>query len=552
VWRLCVLPPAAPIGASILAAVLLSTPAFGQAPAANTGLRLTLDDAANDVARSGQKKAPPRRARDRAGQVPTFGTPPAAGAGATGFVSTNTSRRKARTRGKTPGAIPRAGTSLAPPLLLSQPDAAEPRAKPSTDPSSASAGAGKNAAPVPAPGGALVAGPTGTLAPPRRRRVPLEDDPFDAVGIRAGGFVLRPAIELTAGYDSNPARLNVPRGSSQFGVAPELLMRSDWSSHSLEANLRGSYNTYPSVPLADRPNLDARVIGRVDVTRDTRVNLETRYLLSTDYPGSPNLPADIAKLPIFTTVGATAGIAQRFNRLDVSLKGSVDRTEFQDSRLTDGTRSNNLDRNYDQYGVALRGSYELTPGVKPFVELAADSRVHDLAFDRNGEQRDSNGLTPRIGTTFEITRKLTGEISAGYLTRVYKDPLLPDLRGLVADAALVWSASALTNVKLIARSTAEESVVPGVSGAFRRDTGLELNHAFRRWLIATAKVDFGSDEYVGSTRLDHRYLGSVGLVYKLDRTMQIKGELRQERLRSNLPGSDYTANIVLVGLRLQR
>ena len=34
--------------------------------------------------------------------------------------------------------------------------------------------------------------------------------------------------------------------------------------------------------------------------------------------------------------------------------------------------------------------------------------------------------------------------------------------------------------------------------------------------------------------------------------MQIKGELRQERLRSNLPGSDYTANIVLVGLRLQR
>ena len=95
-------------------------------------------------------------------------------------------------------------------------------------------------------------------------------------------------------------------------------------------------------------------------------------------------------------------------------------------------------------------------------------------------------------------------------------------------------------------------MVPGVSGAFRRDTGLELNHAFRRWLIATAKVDFGSDEYVGSTRLDHRYLGSVGLVYKLDRTMQIKGELRQERLRSNLPGSDYTANIVLVGLRLQR
>jgi hypothetical protein len=68
------------------------------------------------------------------------------------------------------------------------------------------------------------------------------------------------------------------------------------------------------------------VFGRYDFSRDTRFEGEGRFLLGTDNPGSPNLQAGLAKLPIFTTLGATAGMAQRFNRLDVAVKGSMDRT----------------------------------------------------------------------------------------------------------------------------------------------------------------------------------------------------------------------------------
>ncbi len=42
----------------------------------------------------------------------------------------------------------------------------------------------------------------------------------------------------------------------------------------------------------------------------TQINLEGRFIVSTDNPGSPNLQAGLAKLPIDTTVGATLGIAQ--------------------------------------------------------------------------------------------------------------------------------------------------------------------------------------------------------------------------------------------------
>ena len=98
------------------------------------------------------------------------------------------------------------------------------------------------------------------------------------------------------------------------------------------------------------------------------------------------------------------------------------------------------DRNYDQYGGTLRGSYELSPGVKPFVEFGANTRVHDLETDFSGYQRNSNGVTGKAGSTFELTRLLTGEIAVGYTRRVYEDPRLQNVEGLIGDAALIWTA----------------------------------------------------------------------------------------------------------------
>ena len=382
--------------------------------------------------------------------------------------------------------------------------------------------------------------------------MPVEADPFAPVGIRTGALIWRPAVELTGGYDTNPARVTNGNGSPLFTVAPELLLRSDWTRHELRADLRGSYTSYTSKSSLDRPFVDAKVAGRIDVSRQSRIDLESRFLLSTDNPGSPDLQADLAKLPIFTTLGASAGGAHRFNRLEIAAKGNVDRTSYRESTLTDGSTVSNDDRNYGQYGGLLRGSYEITPGIKPFAEIGADARVHDLAVDSSGFRRDSRGVTAKGGSTFELTPLLTGEAALGYLTRSYDDPRLPELGGLLVDASLVWSASALTDVKFTARTSIDETRLPGVSGTFRRDVGLQVNHAFRHWLIGTVKLGYGLDNYRGSERTDERYLASAALIYKFTRTAQIKGEVRQEWLRSTESGNDYSASIFLLGLRLQR
>ena len=116
----------------------------------------------------------------------------------------------------------------------------------------------------------------------------------------------------------------------------------------------------------------------------------------------------------------------------------------------------------------------------------------------------------------------------------------------------MWTASALTTVKLTGASTVGELTEPGVSGVLYRDVGLQVDHAFRRWLIGSVKIGFGFDDYVGLSREDNRYSAGVGLTYKFDRSWQVKGEVRQDWLRSNISGNDYNATTFLLGLRWQR
>lgn len=469
--------------------------------------------------------------------APAMFTPPASGAGVTGFDSTN--NRKGSTKAKV-----KAGAQAIAPGVAAQ-ASVSPYDKSAEVTGSVAAGA---------PGAPPVQlGPIRTF--PKKRTAHTEpDDPYMPLGVPAGAFDLYPAIELIGGYDTNPGHEPGGSGARFYTVAPELRAQSNWSRHEFKADLRGSYTGYSpdETPTLSRPYFNGKADGRVDVTHDTRIDLSGRLLLSTDNPGSPNLQAGLAKLPIYVTGGGSVGLGQRFNRFDISIKGDVARTVYQNSTLTDGSTASNDDRNFDQYAGTLRGGYDLSPGLTPFIEIGADTRLHDLNADFSGFQRNSNGLIAQAGAKFELSRLFTGEAALGYTQRVYEDSRLANISGLIGNASLLWTASALTNVKLTAASSIGESTIPDVSGVLYRDIGLQVDHSFRRWLIGSLKFGFGIDDYVGLDRIDKRYSAGLGMTYKLNRSVQVKGEFRQNWLRSNVVGVDYTESVFMVGLRLQR
>lgn len=539
-------------------------------------------------------------APSRIGATPVYGSPPGSGAGDTGYDSTNTARRSrlAQTPASAapaqaqpeatfeplPTPTQPAPRNLPPPptppeiqprKAASRPGAALP---PPPDPLPVSnppaqvyplAAASRPGATVPIPPAADFAAflPSAETPPPGapplntlplgtpQRPLPIaEGDPYAPLGMRAGSFLLYPAVELSAGYNSNPESVPGGPSSSLFVVAPELQVQSDWSRHSLTADIKGTYDWYGAdlTPSLNRPYLNSVIDGRIDVLRDTQILLENRFLLTTNNPGSPNNQAGLARLPIYTDLGATLGLAQTFNRLQVTVKSTFDRTTYDNSVLTNGEIVSNADQNYNQYGGTLRVGYELNPGLKPFVEGGGDERVYDEEFDSSGLTRDSTGSSVKIGSDINLFGSLTGELAVGYLERVYKDPTLPNISGPTLDGSLLWQATALTTAKFTAASTVTESFVPGTSGEFSRDVNIQVDHAFLLQLIGMGQIGYGHDDYVGLGRHDNRYFVAAGLTYKLSRELWLKGTVREDWLMSNVSGVSYDATSFLVGVRLQR
>jgi hypothetical protein len=328
-------------------------------------------------------------------------------------------------------------------------------------------------------------------------------------------------------------------------------LRSDWPVHELTGALRGAYSAYTDVPGADRPEVDGKLNLRLDATRDTAFDFETRVKVDTQRPGSPDLSADVRDRPLVTTTGGTAGVTQRFNRFALTLSGLVDRMVYEDARLTNGLKIDQSDRDQTQYAVRLRGAYEFTPGLIPFIEVQADTREYDRTVDLAGFRRSSDGASVKAGTTFEVTRTLTGEVSAGVINRRYEDRRLRDLRGPLVDAAVIWSATPLTTVRLRATTSADETSVPGSSGILVQRGTAEIEHALRRNLIVTGTLSVAEADYRGVRLIEDTVTVGAALEYRLTRSVALKASYTHERLKSTSPGDDYTANVVLFGLKFQ-
>jgi hypothetical protein len=390
-------------------------------------------------------------------------------------------------------------------------------------------------------------------------RPKVELNPYDPVGIGIGSLRLTPFIETSTGYDSNPDRLSStsnPTGSKLFRADGGFKLRSDWARDDFQADMRLGYVDYVDYQQANRPDGAGSFVGRYDVTRDTAIDVAGHFNLDTQRPGAPAISSGLPNVtvtnrPIIFSAGVSAGATEKFDRLEVSLRGSFDRTIYQNAYYSDGSTLNLAGTDYNDYGVTGRVAYEVSPNLKPFVEATADTRVHDDWVDPYGYERDSNGLAARGGASIRISDLLRGEASGGYAERDYKDPRLPQLHGPTIDASLIYTPTPLTTVTLRGSTTLNETTVANASGSLTHTITGQISHDLLRNLTISAVGSYFTNDYQGASLNEKGYSAGVKLEYKITRSIAVRASYSHERLSSNSVGDDYTANVFLVGLRIQ-
>jgi hypothetical protein len=420
--------------------------------------------------------------------------------------------------------------------------------------------------PLTAPVGPPLAGPSDDnpigppLAGPPPRDLPAlvararrraEEDPFAAVGMRLGSFVIRPAIEIGVVATDNAGGTEDEKAAFGVVVAPDISIRSEDERHQLSADIRGEGVFYDREEFNSITG-EARLATRYELTSRTSLAATAGYARFEEGFSDPDTPGGAIERPVVHGFDASLAAEHRFGRLAVAPSLFFERSVHEDVALSGGGVASREELDDTEYGVRVRTGYRMA-SLTPFTEVAVGRRDMDQDVDDSGFERSSVWGELRGGVVIDRGEKLSGELSLGYRREDIEDDRLQDIDAFVANAALLWSPRRLTEIRFDLSSETQPTSVPDVSA-----TILYAGTATAaRRLTPRVRVEAGAGlEYetpIGDEDWeDLTFRGFAGASYAFSRRASLVARYEYEKTESTLSGGDSRAHTVTLRVRLQR
>lgn len=378
----------------------------------------------------------------------------------------------------------------------------------------------------------------------------LNEDPYAALGIRTGSFLLFPSVDLSTGYTSNTTDTKDGGGAWLAIVAPELLIQSDWSRHEAALSLRGSYETY-SDDTRNAPEFDAEATTRLDFADRWHGDFRAAYFYGTESLSDPNLPAGVNESPDVHDFAGSAALSGAFGRHVFTAEVLADRSLYGDAK-SGGQTISQRDRNNTLYGGRLRLGYEMTRTFVPFVEAVLTHRVYDQRTDDLGIERASRGDGLRAGFAFDRSPVSSGELALGYLRETFDDSSLDTLSAFTVDGLLVWAPTRLTTVTTAVLSSIEPTTDPASSGSVVYDAGVDVAYAWRPNVVLAGAAGARYEGFQGTDQVDWTYELGLAATWRINRSAELALGYVHEWRESTDRSNNYDSDTVRLDLRVKR
>jgi hypothetical protein len=345
---------------------------------------------------------------------------------------------------------------------------------------------------------------------------PLYEEP----GIRAGSFIIRPDLNESVGYNSNPLGLSGGPTSAVIETNPSVSIASDWERNALGASFSIDDFRYPGAWSQNQTNWTAVIGGGYTIGRS---NLNIAYGHYSLHESATDVGAPPSNTPIsYTLDDFRTDYTFDLGRLKITPNAEFSMYRYGSTTILGVPSNQNYrDANVVQGGVAFR--YELSDQRSLLLVLQGIDSDFINPTSNTPSLSSTSGLA-MAGIDYQYNGIWRYQLLAGAEVRTFAAAQFKTRFAPIAKASVIWTPTGLTTVTGTVLRTIDDPVQEGTSGFTYTTAELRVDHEYRRNILLNAEGGVRLDDYLQGGGTQTQYYASAGVTWLINRHMRLTGQ----------------------------
>jgi hypothetical protein len=375
---------------------------------------------------------------------------------------------------------------------------------------------------------------------------------YESPGVTLSNVVIRPELNESVGYDSNPAGLATPKGSALIETQASVSASLDEPISSFRLGASVDNATYPTLPNQSYTNWSFSAGAEHQFGLDD-LTANYSHQLSNILPSGLNSASIQQPLSMSLDDGQLAyrvALGPGF----VTPAVQVDRFDFEDVPIA-GTDFTQAINNRIVVSPSVTFGYELATR-RDVVLVVKNSTASYTETAPGLANRNYNDFAALTGLDYDADAVIRFRALIGYEIRTFSSDEFKTIQAPIFEASAIWAVTRLTSITGTVSRKIEAALDNTTTGYTETYGQLRVDHQFLPNLLLYARGGYYYDQYQD---LGNQSLASVGVGgnWLLNRRMQL-GASYDFVSRTTGSGSSesalgpsYVDNRFLVTLRLR-